>query len=699
MDILVTGRLASITGQIGEALKRRHKVVYASDDLVSDRLPKGITPFSLAPGSREFERIFHSYHFDVVIFFAQPIFAGEEYYGEYKDLENCLRICADRDVNRFIYVRPALQGEGQAPEHDLNVLFASCDLLCDYYRRRRGMSILVCHTPLLYGMGESASLPGGALRQAKDRGSVQFRGGEKDRVGLLYQADLGELLLRVAEDWNPALTEMEVPAGDVLSFLELGALLKMEYPALRLSYKPAGYRTAEVLTGEVPKREYDWVPVTQLTDLLPGLIRALEGEQGQRASFLQKCRDFLKRHKFIVRLVELILGFLLMELLNRVTATTIQFQYVDFRLLYIVLLGTLHGMKTGLAAAGLASISLLASMIVNQPNWYVTAYDMENWLPFIFYFLIGGVTGYVKDRLRNDNRFLSEEKALLEERYVLLNEFYMSALQNKDQYKMQIMSYRDSFGRLFDITQNLDSTLVDEVFNEALHALEGVLDNKSVCLYSCDEKLLFGRLVACSREIRSTTEKSVNLSKLEKMTVDFADGEVWVNRERLLGYPEYAVPIYREGKPIALIFLWKASFEQLAVYYENLVKIICGLVKMALVHALEYTEQTEKEIYLEGTPIVRNEYFSQILQVKEEMAQEGTSEYSLIQFHTTPENRSEVAGRIAQVIRSTDILGMGSDGELYLCLSQTNQDSLPVVLERIKGTLLPFREMQKGEAI
>ena len=51
-----------------------------------------------------------SYHFDVVIFFAQPIFAGEEYYGEYKDLENCLRICADRDVNRFIYVRPALQG-------------------------------------------------------------------------------------------------------------------------------------------------------------------------------------------------------------------------------------------------------------------------------------------------------------------------------------------------------------------------------------------------------------------------------------------------------------------------------------------------------------------------------------------------------------------------------------------------------------
>ena len=60
----------------------------------------------------------------------------------------------------------------------------------------------------------------------------------------------------------------------------------------------------------------------------------------------------------------------------------------------------------------------------------------------MFYFLLGAVTGYVKDRLRSENEFLTEEKAKLEEKYILLNEFYVSALQNKDKYKMQIMSYR-----------------------------------------------------------------------------------------------------------------------------------------------------------------------------------------------------------------------------------------------------------------
>ena len=393
------------------------------------------------------------------------------------------------------------------------------------------------------------------------------------------------------------------------------------------------------------------------------------------------------------------LGFFLMELLNRLTATTIQFRYIDFRLLYVVLMGTLHGMRTGLVSAGVASLSLLAASIMTQNNWAATAYDIDTWLPFLFFFLIGALTGYVKDRLRSDNRFLAEEKAVLEDKYVLLNEFYMSALQNKNQYKNQIMSYRDSFGRLFDITKSLDSTLVDEVFQEALTALEGVLENKSVCIYSCDEKMLFGRLIVCSKEVRDVTTKSLNLSKLERMTGAFTDGEVWVNRERLLGYPEYAMPIYRDEKPIALIVLQKVSYEQLAVYYENLVKIICGLIKISLVRALEYTEQIEDEMYLPGTRIVNNRYFGQIIQVKEEMARDGVSEYVLIRFNTTPENLPHVGGQLGHLIRQTDILGLGIDGELYLCLAQTNQSNIGVILDRIKRSGLSFHELNAGERV
>ena len=131
----------------------------------------------------------------------------------------------------------------------------------------------------------------------------------------------------------------------------------------------------------------------------------------------------------------------------------------------------------------------------------------------------------------------------------------------------------------------------------------------------------------------------------------------------------------------------------MAVYYENLVKIICGLIKISLVHALEYSELIEDDIYLPGSRIVNNEYFGKMVQIKEEMAQNGVSEYVLIHFATTPQNRIDVANKITSLIRTTDVLGLGRDGELYLCLNQTNESNLHIVLNRLQASGLNFHEI------
>lgn len=701
MDILITGRLKSITGAVGEQLIQRHKVAFASDDVVPEQLGGVGTPFQISPGDKDFEKIFHSYHFRVVIFLSQIPYGEQEYYQEYEDLENCLRLCAAHDVNQFLYLQPKRsEAETRVPESDLDVLFSACEQLCDYYRQRRAMSVIVCSVPSLYGYGETSSIIGDAVYQAQSRASIQFRGAKEQRCGFLSQKDLGELLLRMVENWSSGYDRLDIPPADVMTFQELGGLFHAQYPTARLSYQPGSFTLGTLFSDKAVKEEYDWIPVMDLQTQLPDVIHSVSETPAERKkTLLSRIKDLFKKHSFVVKIIELVLGFILMEFLNRITGTTIQFQYIDFRLLYIVLMGTLHGMKIGLSAAGLASVSLLATSITNHNNWSAVIYDIDTWLPFIFFFLIGAVTGYVKDRLRSDNKFLSEEKDILENKYILLNEFYVSALRNKDSYKNQIMSYRNSFGRLFDITKNLNSTLVDEVFSEALYALEGILDNRSVCIYSCDPNMLFGRLIVCSKEIRDITDKTLKLSNLEKMTGQFQDGEVWVNRDRLLAYPEYAVPIYHEGHVIALITLQKASYEQMAIYYENLVKIICGLIKISLVRALEFTEKIEDEIYLPGSRIVKNSYFGQIVSVKEQMAQNGVSEYVLIHFETTPQNQAEIANRISKLIRTTDVLGLGKDGQLYLCLTQTNQSNIHFVLERIQAAGLLFHELESGESV
>lgn len=694
MDILFVGRLACLTGAAAEALcGGGHKVVYASDDVSAAVSGKNISPFRIPASGAELGRVFNSYNLGIAVFFAQGLHRREPYYGEYEELENLLRLCAEHEVNQVLYIQPGHHrpAAGERREHDLAVMLEACDGLCSYYRRERGISVIRLNVPSIFGYGESYSVIGDAVMQARSESSVHFFGAPEQRCSFVSERDLGELLLRICENWTLVYDDMDVTPVSTMTFSELGGLIKREFPTARLSYTAYPIGTDVSYDPTAVRREYDWVPTETVSDALPRLI-AESGEHvaAEKRTLRTRLREFVSRHSFVVQLLEVVLGFLAAELLVRVTGSTEQFRYIDFRLLYIVVLGTVHGMRVGLAAAALASVSLLSAVVSGHAKWEAVAFDIDTWLPYIFFFLVGAVTGYVHDKLRAENTFLRREQEVLEDKYITLNEFYVSALSNKDKYRTQIMSYRDSFGRLFDVAKKLDSTTVEHVFLEALHALEGVLDNRSICIYRCDARMNYARLVICSKEVFPITEKSLELGRLDRMLPELGDGNVWVNRERLPGYPEYAMVLYHDDKPIALITVKRAAYDQFSIYYENLIKIICGLIKISLIRAIEYNSKTETEKYIPGSHILKNEYFGELIRNKEEMAQSGTSEYLLLHIDTSAENRTDIANTITGLVRNTDELGLGKDGELYLCLSQTNASNVGYVLDRLKSKGLHY---------
>lgn len=688
MDILFTGCLSYVTDRIAEPLLNGgHNIAYASSEMNSELLGKKITPFNISPSADEFDRISNSHNFNIAVFFSQGIYRKEPNYAEYQELENLLKICAAHEINQVVYLQPKHCGieNNRIPEHDLVMLFEALDKLCEFYRSSKGMSVIKCNVPSIYGYGESASVIGDALLQARSSGTVHLYGDKDQRCGFISERDMGEILLRICESWTLVYDELDIPPADIYTFNELGELLKKEFSTVRLSYTSYPVTADINFDTKAVKKEYDWIPFIRLKSELSKLVRESDEKvKAEKTGFKAKLKALISNHSFLIKLAELVGGFLVMELLLKVTSTMVQFNYIDFRLLYVVVLGTIHGMKTGLAASALASLSLLSAFISTHSKWEAVVFDIDTWLPYIFFFLIGAVTGYVKDRLRNDNAALKDEIAVLEDKYLTLNEFYVSALSNKEQYRTQIMSYKDSFGRLFEITKKLDSNTVEHVFLEALYALEGVLDNHSVCIYRCEESMQYARLIICSKEIFNITEKSLKVSELDKMLPELGDENVWVNRERLVGYPEYAIVLYHDEKPIALITLKKATHEQLSVYYENLIKIVSGLIKISLIRAIEYNSKTETEKYMSGSKILKNEYFAELIKNKEEMAQSGTSEYVLLQIEATPENRNAVANKISALVRNTDELGLGKNGELYLCLSQTNAQNIQYVLDRLQ---------------
>ena len=92
---------------------------------------------------------------------------------------------------------------------------------------------------------------------------------------------------------------------------------------------------------------------------------------------------------------------------------------------------------------------------------------------------------------------------------------------------------------------------------------------------------------------------SIRIEEYQNAIETLEKGEVWRNRELLAGYPAYIAGIKRNGELVMLVFIQDAASSQMTLYYLNLIKILCGLVEVSLLRALEYQEAVRDREYLE----------------------------------------------------------------------------------------------------
>lgn len=699
MEILVTGRLASISSSFYDKLTEHHKVIAVSDDLDTSIIGRLCTPFKMSIQDEQFNKLFISYSFQRVIYFTDRPEEKNNYFLDFQDLETTLRLCSEHDVKDFLCISSTYVYDGFVDADESTIpspvdknalsLFA-CEQLCEFYRRYQGLTVMVLHAPCLFGHFENKSIIGNMLQQIADSNHVIFQGNSNQYVDFLAQEDLGDLIVRIFYEQNEEIRVLNVKGISSLTFAQLGEIVEYATHAIRISYSGVPAQVYPPMSTRIAQDSFDWFPVIHIEDELLSLSRDLsEKTEDARIGRVQRIITFLRKKTWIMKLLELVGGYFLMEYLNVLTNTSIQYSFIDFRLLFVVLLGVTHGIKTGFIAASLASLSCIIAYMHSGTDWRVILYNIDNWLPFIAYFLAGSVIGHIKDKYTNDLSFVTDEKNDIQKRYVFLNELYLTSLQSKGQFKKQIVSYRDSFGRIFEITKRLNTVMPDLIFKEALLALEDVLENHTVSIYSKNEHGAFMRLSVCSKKIFGSAIKSFDLMRYPLLKESIEHHTVWVNTKMVYGYPDYAFPVYRNESLILLIMLQDATFEQMAMYYANTFKILCSLIETSLLRALEHSENFNDEMYIPGTRIMQTKAFKDILRVREQMGDASILEYSLISIDTNPENIVSVAEDIQKYLRYNDVMGESDDGKLHIILTQTSRENIPLILERFKtiGTL------------
>ncbi len=702
-DFLITGCTNYIKDDMLENLNGDVRVVIAGKDCVHR---PGKRSYRVQPGEDSFSRLFDAYSFSAVLFVSGFVDGRDDDADETGGLEKALLQAIHAHVDKFIlfsseesqnYVSVVGKGAVELSRdysQSLSLRAAQTEALCRFYADRTSLKTIILRLPHLADSSNRNNFLGDCFRQLEEKKKVILPYRAQDRLDFISQRDLADLVSRIVEEDDDDSDTFQVCSGYCHTFGDLETLFRHIDPQVKILYEN---RADAVSREEYPhrlRREYGWIPKEDVMEQVLSLYDTYRKENGKGRTTLRGWIEvLLNGGSRLTGYLEMAVGFLLSEFLHYLIGNDVYFRFVDVRLFFIVIMGTVHGIRIGVCSAILSCIALLIQYLNQGADWTLLFYNVENWIPFMIYIMAGSVTGYVKNKKMEEIRFSQEEYGLLRDKYVFLNEVYQSAIENKGEYKKQILGFKDSFGRIFDAVQKLDHVVPQGIFLEALLTMEDILENHNIAIYSVDQYERFGRLVVCSNRLRSRLAKSVVLEEIGELFRTVKAGEVYKNTGLEENSPVYANGIFRDGRLVLFIVIYDVSPEQYGMNYMNMFRILCGLVQTSFLRALEYTELTEQQIYYPGTNVMHTERFMEILSVQEEMKEKQIAEYVLVRMEET--DKKMVSETLSRMIRTADVIGEGPDGGLYLLLTQVNRENFRFVEARLASTGLHYYVTEK----
>ena len=631
------------------------------------------------------QAIFETYDFDVVVYFSGDLTYQTTEKNDAEELREVLEYAKATGKNIKILFLSSLDSSF-TEKTDRAILSEAKEKLCGFYSKSSALDIKVVQIPYLYSGSYSKDFLYQVFEKVHESETVVLEEQPHARMHFIALSDLAGLIARMIDNWKSQNGVLTVGDDFRITFADFSRQIGDFLGEVTFDFTGAVESGNLEVNNKGVRNEYGWFArISLLEDLEGEYEKYLIAKQEKDLTLWQKIKKWIEEHSVIIKIAELVLLFLLTELLLRFTDSAVIFSIVDFRMAYIVIMATVHGLGFGLGAAGLSSLSWLVAKVASGTSPMTIFYEPTNWLAFVFFFLVGALCGYIKLRKDDTIRFVGEQNRLLEDKLVFTREIYEDTYQEKRDLKKQIIGSKDSFGKIFDITRKLDTVEPQQLYLRIMETFEEVLENKNITVYSVNAQSSFGRLEVASRDILQTVSRSISTETYRPVIEKIAGGEIWRNTDLKAEYPMYAAGVYRGDELVLLIFLWRAELEQRSLYYVNLFKILRDLAQMSLLRAFDYNQAIYEKQYIEHTHIMHREAFADILANYAALAEKKVSSYVLLELETNGRSYEEMDLLLRGKVRANDIIGETADGKLSLLLSQATDNDLQFILPRFEG--------------
>ncbi|UKS25795.1 NAD-dependent epimerase/dehydratase family protein [Paenibacillus sp. HWE-109] len=718
MRVLVTGGLGFIGSHVAERFYKEGHQIYIIDNLSSgnsDNLNIPYKLYSLNVESSKCAEVFNSHKFDIVIHLAAQINVATSLDNPYLDaksnilgLNNMLNLSAKYGVKKFIFASSAaVYGMNeQTPlkeEEVCNPLspYGMNKLLGEYYCKKftelYGLDTLCFRFSNVYGPRQGTIGEGGVVsiyleRMFNDQELLVFGDGNQTR-DFIYVEDVADAIYRgVESEYKDVLnlsTNTEKSVNELLGiFQELHPVKGVVYREAR---KGDIYRSS--LDNTKVKRQLDWVPMYSLKE---GLTKTYEWFAAQQKKPEQKKQDKPSSKLFTslkpaLPYIENFAAFGVVTALTIGTQSDLQSYQLDYKLIYILVISMLYGTRQSIISFALSSLLFLGMSLYNGRDLISFIYDSQSMVTLAAYLFIGIVVGYTVDRKNSEIKTAKIEVVASEERNEFLSEIYNDTRLVKEELQNQIMNTEDSFGKIYNITKELDSLEPELIFNSAISVLEQIMKSNSISIYSFNKYGNFLRLTAKSKVTEMQLAKSMKVADFSHLQQLVESKSLYSNKALDQNIPVLSAPIMDHDRIIAVVNLHQLPFENFTLYYQNLFKVAVELISASLSKANRYLEATQSERYIDGTEILTEEAFFTVLDSKKQTKIKQNIEYTLLVIPHTDIQVEELSTKVSSFLRETDVIGKGPDGRYYILLSNSEQQDAAIVTERItKSGITPI---------
>lgn len=694
MEVLVVGNTAYVDDDFcAKAFPGDHvKVVAAAEARRDESSPH-------ASWNELLQHLEQAYEFDRVVYLSNFLTPHTDIMGDIELLRSVFRACMGRRV-QLLYVAGPAGAEGAvdaAGRTGKGIIARAANDLCRHYAAHEGVQAKILRSPFLYTASAALEDPFFApLFDACLTGSVALQGSEDAVLPLLCAEELAVLVRRIFDSWDASFETLDVADTFHHTSGEVGEALKAMFPGLVVAYgDSAGYALP---VSDIVRVRYGWFQRYDLLRDLSTIQARWDAGRAGKVNPLRAAIDRIQMHTLPIKCLETGVAWILFEVLDHLFSQSAQLNVLDYRLLYVVLIGTLYGLDFGLVAALLASVGLAVSFFTQYGYTFQGLfYEPSNWLPFIAYFVVGAVCGYVQ--LRNSEAIKVErgQNELVRNRNTFLTQLYHDAIEDKRTYKRQIVGRHDSFGKIFAVTQELDVLNPRDIYRKCCELMGEILENDSVAIYHVSGGA-FARLVAASPVIAEDATRSLSLEQLLPLLGGEGRSNLWVNRKLTPGLPMFGYTIERDGAPAVLIFVRRAAENQMTLYYQNLFRILCGLVESALGRAFDYEAVALDKRCVDGTCVLKQAAFGQELAAEQALADGKMGSFLLLRVVPGMEPVGELVGAIGSAIRESDAAGLVDGDVLYLLMRQAKACDLPIIRKRLSAKQIAV-ELVDGEDI